>query len=137
MFDFWFLKGVSESLRKWAEMIIRENKEFDQQEKDALTAFYMAVNETRLYLGSIDRNELKKLQDNERRDYEEETRLSRLWTVASEKIAPFNTDLADRCFLKGDYWAAPDSWTSEQVNAAKIEIKRMFETARKLIKVNS
>ena len=68
MFDFWFLKGVSESLRKWAEMIIRENKEFDQQEKDALTAFYMAVNETRLYLGSIDRNELKKLQDNERRD---------------------------------------------------------------------
>lgn len=137
MFDIWFLKGVSESLRKWVELAIRESKSFSEEEKGALKAFYMAVNETRIYVANLERSGHKKLQDNDRRDYQEEARLSRLWTATSERITPFNVELADRCFLKGDYWAAPELWSSEHVEEAKIELERMFQIARKLIKSDS
>ncbi len=42
-------------------------------------------------------------------------------------------DLADRCFLKGDYWANPDIWSDQEIREARIEIDRVFKEARALL----
>lgn len=66
------------------------------------------------------------------RDRKKEEELSRLWSRVALTVQPFNPDLAERCQIKASYWAYPERWTDEQLDAAKIEIALMEKEIGKL-----
>ena len=105
--------------------------------QEALEALYTALNETRIYIGLLDRSKFGLDQGEDltapRRSIETEARLSQLWTHASLKLRQVDRDLAERCFDKGDYWAHPDEWTEDDVKRARIQIDSVFRAARRLL----
>lgn len=121
-------------LKEWFTAISAERVRREERYQEALTALYLALNETRIYLGSLERKwQADEKSTEERRNYETEAKLSRLWTAASLKLKPFNRDLAERCLMKGDYWAIPETWDGADIKSARIGIDQMFKAARKLL----
>ncbi len=101
---------------------IREEEHLTQ----ALNALYVALSETKLYIVSRKRTG--------KADRQKEEDLSRLWVQASIPMRYIDQDLADRCMLKGDYWADPGEWNDERIEESRIEIGRVFAEARELIR---
>ena len=133
--DLTILLPILSHVREWLNLLQRNKGQNSLREEEALTALYMAVNETRIYMGSFGGYMIgvASRKDRKKRDRETEEKLARLWTAASIKLRPVNMDLADRCFLKGDYWANPDIWSEQEIRKARIEIDRVFKEARALL----
>lgn len=108
-----------------------------KKERRALKALYVALNETVLYFRRLDRPHLarsKKERLEFQRDIKTEEALSRLWMDASIELRPINHDLAERCFLKGQYWADRDGWSDEDGEKTNIKLEKLLEDARALLK---
>ena len=114
-------------LKEWFEAISSHKKRRDEEHEEAIEALYTALNETRIYIGRINR------AGESHRDEDTEAKLSRLWTKASRKLRKVDSHLAKRCFMKGDYWANPDGWTEEDIARARIQIDKVFRAARRLL----
>jgi len=70
------------------------------------------------------------------RDLTEESALSQEWAAAGAKLArlgPFGEELANRYFLKAQYWSDPDSWTQERIDSARIRLDELAEESRKFL----
>lgn len=87
-----------------------------------LKAASKALRETLRYLGRVPYT----------RDFKKEEKLSDLWAKVATTARPFNRDLAHRCYLKSNYWAAPERWNDEQLDTARIEIGLMQKEIGKL-----
>lgn len=126
------LLALAPAIREWFESLRDAGREHGTTRTEAITALYTALNETRIYLGTL--AAAQETSSNPLpRDRETEANLSRLWTSASIKLRPINRDLAVRCLLKGDSWAVPDNWPEDTVRKARIDIEQVFSEARKLI----
>jgi len=68
------------------------------------------------------RQTLSYIKDENKRDTKTEEELSELWANVALAARPFDSDLAERCYLKGNYWANPNSWSDEEIKNAGIEI---------------
>ena len=126
-----FVKLIGE----WFSKYKADKKNNTEEYRNALVSFYTALNETKLYISKINK---QRLSDSHKINEEEENRLceeklSRLWLDASIKLREINRDLADRCFLKSDYWTEPNRWSDADVKKAKIDITKVFKEARKLL----
>lgn len=64
---------------------------------------------------------------------EAEARLSRLWMRAAVKLRKIDPELARRCELKGEYWAAPEDWSEARLRRARIAIQQVCRSARELL----
>ncbi len=71
------------------------------------------------------RRTLSYIRDENKRDTKTEEELSELWANVALAARPFDSDLAERCYLKGNYWANPNSWSDEEIKNAGIEIGRI------------
>lgn len=71
------------------------------------------------------RRTLSYIRDENKRDTKTEVELADLWADVAVAARPFDSDLAGRCYIKGNYWANPDKWSDEEVEKAGIEIKRI------------
>ncbi len=118
------LLTVIDLARKWFSRIRAANREDVEKYQRALEPFYTALNETKIFIGSV-----KELG----RDRQREEKLSRLWNEASLHLLPYNTDLAARCHFKAEYWANPSAWSDEKLKKARIEIDRVAKEAQKLL----
>jgi hypothetical protein len=139
MIDLSAIMGAATPVREWFELIRTGRKQKSQKDEEALAALLLALNETRIYIGSLDRHRLGiDLDTNEptrSRDEQTEAMLSRLWTTASLKLRHVDPDLSERCFRKGAYWANPDVWTDADIKRARIQIDKVSRKARKLLKM--
>ncbi len=124
--DIGLLINLLEPLRNLIESLKTRREVQGSEEEEALIALYVSLNETRIYLGLLDRKI-------ENRNMETEAKLSRLWTAASIKLRRINHDLAERCYIKADYWANPDTWSDTDIKRAKIGVDRIFREAKKLL----
>jgi hypothetical protein len=69
-------------------------------------------------------------------DPEKEGKLSEGWQHAGLKLAalPYPaSELANRYFLKSQYWADPDSWTEERIAKTKIRLDELSEESRAIL----
>jgi len=41
--------------------------------------------------------------------------LSELWANVALAPRPFDSDLAERCYIKSNYWANPDNWSGVEI----------------------
>jgi hypothetical protein len=81
--------------------------------------------DTKLYISTLKKG---KSEDSER-----EALIAKLWHNAAVAMRRFDANLADKFFLKGDYWTEPASWTNADVKKAGITIDEMHEVCRQLI----
>jgi hypothetical protein len=100
---------------------IRKNKAFDA----ALTQLYTAACETLHYA--------RLLNEGEPENRDTERTLTKLWHDTAIAFRTINSDLADTCLLKGQYWLDPTKWTPEDVKNREIGIERVYSYARQLL----
>jgi hypothetical protein len=83
-------------------LIRDKKKQRDEKNDQALAALYAALTETKQYILDLD--------EGKHRDRNREFAIARLWHMASVPLRAIDTELAERCFLKGGYWMEPDIW---------------------------
>jgi len=99
----------------------------DDLTRAALSALGKALTETRLYLRDQDRTGA--------RDETKEDQIVRLWQEAANELWGLDTQLANACHDKADYWLNPEGWNHERIRAKGIEIDRIYETYGDLLNV--
>ena len=100
----------------------RENREI---RKRALSSISNALNETYLYYSNLERVGS--------RDFDKEAALSKLWANSAVHISFFDTELAQICEQKSDYWIKPENWSSEKIASTGIELNSVREKYRELL----
>lgn len=120
--------GVSEWLtiithvKKWVTNLLRAKSERKKQSKEALRAVIKAVRETTIYL--------RNLREGGQKSIEKERDLSLLWTELSFKIEDLSLKkLANRCSLKGRYWADPAAFDKAFLYRADIRLSEIEQLA--------
>ncbi len=96
-----------------------------EREDAAVKAVLLAVNETKLYIASLDRGEPHRR--------EHERLLVQLWTDAAVAIRRSDPELAERLQMKAEYWADPENWTEHDIKSAAIGIETVATRARALL----
>ena len=65
------------------------------------------------------------------RDEQKEEVISKLWNSASKDLRKINEHkLADKCSLKGYYWASPEEWDNNESNDAEIEVNQVLTMSK-------
>jgi hypothetical protein len=152
--------SLANPIREWFQAITQHRQERDDKVREAIRALYVALNETRIYIGYMTRPpyassaQLPHKQSRKRsstvafdpfigpfgmpvrRHDEREAGLSRLWMDAALKLREVNPALATRCDLKASYWANPEEWVGRDACRAHIEINQMSRAARRLLTAN-
>src|SRR5215203_2361863 len=95
-------------------------KEFNE----AFKAFDTALAETVQYLDRLDQNKP--------RNKRKEDQLSVLWRRAANAVRPFDSNLSDRCFLKGQGWLSPKLWSDPEFINARLGIRDMRNALRQM-----
>lgn len=120
--------GVSEWLtiithvKKWVTNLLRAKSERKKQSKEALRAVIKAIRETTIYL--------RKLREGGQKSIEKERDLSLLWTELSFKLEDLGLKkLANRCSLKGRYWADPAAFNKAFLSQADIRLSEIEKLA--------
>lgn len=113
--------GVNEWLtiithvKKWVTNLLRAKSERKKQSKEALRAVIRAIRETTIYL--------RDLREGGQKSIDRERELSFLWTELSFKLEDLGLKkLANRCDLKGRYWADPATFNKIFLNLADIRL---------------
>jgi len=102
------------------------SKDNRETRDNALRAISHALNETYIYYRGLDRGE--------ERNLEIEDQLSRYWAAAAIPIRHLDSELAMICEHKSEYWLNPEQWTSEQVSEFGIELERVRDNYRNLLR---
>ena len=101
------------------------NQQKDEKLENALYSIYMATTETKHYISTLGRRKTH--------DKDKEIMLSKLWNEAGIKLRKIDTNLAQRCIIKADYWANPDEWTQGDIKASKISLDKIIKESRTLL----
>ena len=124
--------GSLTPLKQWFDFLRTKHEKGRERYQEALEAVYTALNETRIYLGSLDSKSLLNTA-NLSRNKEKEANLSRLWTQASTKMRNVDHQWAIICFEKGGYWANPEAWSDDELKEAGIKIEDVIKEAQELL----
>lgn len=95
---------------------------------DALAAAVSIANRTMRYIAHRRTGAL--------RDPQEESALSQGWTDAGVKLFQLPqsaNELANRFFLKAEYWSDPESWTDDRINGAMIQLDELAKESRETL----
>lgn len=102
-------------VKKWVTNLLRAKSERKKQSKEALRAVIRAVRETTIYL--------RNLREGGQKSIDRERELSLLWTELSFKLEDLGLKkLANRCSLKGRYWADPAAFNKTFLNRVEIRL---------------
>jgi hypothetical protein len=132
MFNPAAIPPIADAVRQWfttlrAESILNDERQA-KQHREALDALLTALNETQIYLGASEPEEPLE------RDEVKEDELARLWTHAAIILQPLSNNLAERCLMKGNYWANPARWTRDDLQQANISIDQMMGEVRQILR---
>lgn len=114
--------SIFKEFRDWLLGIDKATLEHSKEEKAALKSLYIALSETKAYFAD------RKVSSTDR---ERERQISKLWFEAASQLKSIDRNLAERCFLKGDFWTDPDNWKQDEGNKINISIDEMTRLSRK------
>jgi hypothetical protein len=98
----------------------------DDRTRAALSCLSKALLETRIYLRDLEKGTKKNTK--------RENDLARLWTEAANELRDLDSQLAQICYYKSDYWTMPDDWSEHNIRKRGIAIDRIYETYRILLR---
>lgn len=106
--------------------LIRDGKvRKDSQTDKALLALYAALSETKAYVAC--------LAEGKQRNRQHEHKIAKMWHEATVPLRHIDSDLANRCFLKGSYWMEPESWTEAGIKESRIALDQVSESIKDLL----
>jgi len=112
------LFGAFDRLKEFVDRKDKTSAEERQRLIEALSESVHVADETIHYIAQRRRGTA--------RDDEKELALSGKWADAGVKLAALGArDLADRYFLKAQFWADPDRWTDADVERARIKLEEI------------
>jgi hypothetical protein len=114
-------------IKKWVTNLLRARTERKRQSKKALRAVIKAVRQTKPYLSM--------LRQGGKKSIDKEEKLSMLWTNLSFELKDLSlTKLADRCNIKGSYWADPTEFDEDFLDRAGNRLKDIEKLAEESLK---
>ena len=124
------LISLSKLLGDWVSRITNRLGARKREYISALSSVQDALTITRSYIAHLDRGNP--------RDYDKEEALSKLWNSASNGLfAVGESELGEKCSLKGYYWASPNSWKDSEYSDAEIEVNKVFNDVQRLLMENT
>lgn len=96
---------------------------------NALRAISHALNETLIYYRNMEKGK--------ERDLEIEAQLAKYWSAAAIPVRHVDTELAEICDYKSQYWVSPESWSAEKVKEFRIGLYDVRERYRRLLRPRS
>ncbi|HSS22097.1 MAG TPA: DUF4062 domain-containing protein [Pyrinomonadaceae bacterium] len=118
---------VTSGLRDLIENTAGASKADRKAVVDALASALEIANRTVRYIAR---------RRTEQPDTNEETELSHGWQQAGIELLNIPNppvDLANRYFLKAEYWSDPNLWTDERIDAERIRLTEVAEESRELL----
>ena len=112
--------------RDWILGIDKSNLEHNKENKNALKTLYKALSETKSYFSERENKLINRNRDKERE-------ISNLWFEASVEIKNINKQLAERCFLKGEFWTDPINWRNNDKEKLDISLSEMTLLSKQLL----
>jgi hypothetical protein len=101
----------------------REKRELKDQ---ALQAISHAINETYLYYRDVEQGG--------GRNPDVEAQLSRHWAAAAIPIRHIDSELAQICEFKSEYWVNPDNWNKSKIKDLGIGLESVRMRYRSMIR---
>jgi hypothetical protein len=114
------LKAILEVLR----LLVDSSVEQQRQNKEALEALMLAAYSTRAYLADVRSSGKKR---------EVERVLSEQWIKAAIQLRFIDLSLADKCYLKSEYWSDPELWEESKRSVAEIDLELISAKTRELL----
>jgi len=112
-----------------ATWIVNLRRASDKRKQESIVAVRQIITvsrETAVYI--------RKLNHTGNRDYNNESRLSIVWTELSFMLQDLGINkLAKRCQIKGKYWSNPEHYDQEFLERADVKLERMEGLARKIL----
>jgi hypothetical protein len=115
-----------QQVKSWIDGLNQRKTQQTNQIRSALKAVAFATTETRSYFAMIRDDKNSGSRDQERA-------LAHLWEEAGIEIATVNRDLAERFFMKAEYWSDPKGWTLAGRDSSAIELDQLSEAARRAL----
>ena len=120
------LKALLANLGRYLANLARAGRQRREESRRALQGVIRATRQTRVYLRALN-NEGK-------RDYKKEERLSDTWTKLSFELHKLEVKaLAKRCDIAGSYWSDPDKFSGKFLKQAKARLQDLELEARTLL----
>ena len=83
---------------------------------------------------TVTRSCISRMNRSGERDWAKEEVISKLWNSASKDLRKVDEHaLADKCSLKGYYWASPENWNNDETKDAEIEVTQVFNDVQTLL----
>ncbi len=123
--DNWFLEKLA-ALPGLITGLAREKRELGD---NALRAVSHALNETFIYYRNI---ELGK-----DRDFEIEAQLAKYWSAAAIPMRHVDSEFAEICEYKSQYWIQPERWSKQKIKEFRIGLHDVQEHYRRLLRKQS
>lgn len=105
------------------------SKDNREMRDNALRSVSHALNETCIYYRNMERGKP--------RSTEIEDQLSRYWAAAAIPIRHLDRNLSTICEHKSDYWLNPDRWSDEEIKEFGIELGKVRNEYRELLRPTS
>jgi hypothetical protein len=115
------LAGIADVTTKITDKWFERKDRLAERDKLAQEKVSLALSETTMYLGEFRKGKT---------DREQEKALSKLWREASVALSEVDEGLAKSCFLKMEYWADPERWSTEDIERTKIRLEQVSERIR-------
>lgn len=120
------IKALLANLGRYLANLARAGARRKEESRNALQGVIRATRQTQVYL--------RALNDNGKRDYKREERLTVTWTKLSFELHKLDVKaLAKRCDIAGSYWSDPDKISIEFLKKAKARLQDLEFEARTLL----
>jgi len=107
----------------WTRTLLERHDQRTESVGHALKSIAVASNETRAYVAKIRDNPNAATPD-------QAAALAKLWTEAGTDIYRVNPQLAERFFMKAEYWSDPVGWERSGRDLVLIDLDTLTESAR-------
>ena len=100
------------------------SKEKRELKDNALRAISTALQETKIYYRSLER-------DGDR-NHDTEAQLVKYWGAAAIPLRHIDEELAMVCEQKSEFWVRPDNWSNEEIAEFGIKLQDVYLAYRQL-----
>lgn len=125
MAAFEMVMSVASAMRGWLGTLSAERTRKTIDVREAVKAVGLAASSSKAYLAGLARGE----PVNRQRELE----LSTLWIEATGALYKVDDLLAQRCFMKADYWSDRDAWTRRDLWRHQLMLSQIARRARRLL----
>lgn len=116
------LASVLCAVKPWAELALKVESENKADVRTAAGKLMTALDQTERYIRAEDSLNLERHV------------LVSAWHDAAISLHGLNPELSDLCYLKGEHWKSPESWSQAEIESAGFALEQIKASVHNLLK---